>query len=218
MLPLVTTDTTSLVYRLPSVPDVERRCVALAMLDAILSPKWEYRYYSFNRYWDRARNQRMGSFRDGCGDEYFILFSSDTVASIKGFGHEAFDGRSVKGVLDGIPDAFVDFKNEPAFDMENITFCLWNVGGGWQRSGTLADGVIERDGSASMLGLLVGTPADYAEYARDNFEIAVLCRVVARFFALDKLTAALAASLRHDVDLAQIEDIDEIGYPRSPCP
>lgn len=215
MLPLVTTDATSLVYRLPSVPDVERRCVALAMLDAILSPGWEYRYYSFNRYWDRARNHRMGSFRDGCGDEYFILFSSDAVASIKGFDYEAFDGRSVKGVLDGIPEAFADFKNEPAFDMENITFCLWNAGDGWQRSGTLADGVIARDGSASMLGLLVGTPADYAEYAMDNFEIAVSARVVAQFFALDELTAALAASLRNDADLAQIGDIDEIGYPRS---
>ena len=215
MLPLVTTDATSLVYRLPSVPDVERRCVALAMLDAILSPEWESRYYSFNRYWDRVRNQRMASFRDGCGNEYFILFSSDAVASIKGFDHEAFDGQSVKGVLDGIPDAFADFKNEPAFDMENITFCLWNAGGGWQRSGTLADGVIAKDGSASMLGLLVGTPADYREYARDNFEIAVSAQVVARFFALDKLTSALAASLRQDVDLTQIESIDEIGYPCS---
>lgn len=186
------------------------------MLDAILAPEWEYRCYSFNPGWDQERGWRMGSFRNGCGDEYFILFLSDAVAAIKGFDHEAFNGSSVEGVLDGLPADLADFRNEPAFSMENTTFCLWNVGSGWQRSETVAENMIARDGSAAMLALLVGTPADYVAYARDHFEIAVLEPVVARFFALDPLTDELAASLRSNANLAEIEDLDQIGYPRRP--
>jgi hypothetical protein len=34
-----------------SIGDLIRQSKALAMLDAILSPEWEYRYYSFNSKW-----------------------------------------------------------------------------------------------------------------------------------------------------------------------
>lgn len=40
---------------------------ALAMLEAILSPDWEGRYYSFNSRW--APKQEMASMRNGEGDE-----------------------------------------------------------------------------------------------------------------------------------------------------
>lgn len=33
---------------LPDVPALRRLMQSLAMLDAILSPEWEYRYFSFN--------------------------------------------------------------------------------------------------------------------------------------------------------------------------
>lgn len=213
MFGLVITDPTSLTSRLPPVPQLERRCVALATLDAILSPEWEYRCYSFNRGWDQERGRRMGSFRNGCGDEYFILFFSDVAAALKGFDHEAFDGSSVEGVLDGLPTDFADFRDEPAFSMETTTFCLWNAGSGWHRSDTVAEDVIARDGSADMLALLVGTPADYVAHVRDHFEVIVPESVVARFFALEPLTDELAVSLRSDANLAEIEDLDEIGYP-----
>lgn len=184
------------------------------MLDAILSPEWEYRCYSFNRGWDPEHGRRMSSFRNGCGDEFFILFISDAAAALKGFDHDALDGESVEGVLAGLPTDFADFRNEPAFSMETTTFCLWNTGSGWHRSETVADEVIARDGSAAMLALLVGTPADYVAYARDNFELEVPESVVARLFALDPLTDGLVASLRSGASLATLEDLDEIGYPK----
>jgi hypothetical protein len=55
---------------------------ALAMLDAILSPEWEYRYYSCNGKW--APGETMASMRNGSGDGYFILFNGHG-AAIKGF-------------------------------------------------------------------------------------------------------------------------------------
>lgn len=211
--PVVTTDAASLLKRLPPVPRLEQRCVALAMLDALLSPAWESRYYSFNRFWDRDAGSRMASYRDGCGDDYFILFSPDGRAAIKGFDHEAFGGGAVPGVLDGLPDSFADFRDEPAFSMDDTTFCLWNAGSGWERSRSLSNATVEQDGSARMLALLVGTPADYVAHARDNFEIDVDEDIVARFFDLEPLTPALAGALHSHADLEAIDDLDDIGYP-----
>ncbi len=36
---------------LPGIDDLRRLCQSLAMLDAILEPEWQYRYYSFNSRW-----------------------------------------------------------------------------------------------------------------------------------------------------------------------
>lgn len=63
------------IERLPGPPALERLTRSLAVLDAILSPDWEGRYYSFNAGWDAARGERMASMRDGCGDDWFLLFS-----------------------------------------------------------------------------------------------------------------------------------------------
>ncbi|MEK3838400.1 hypothetical protein [Paenibacillus sp. FSL R7-0128] len=58
------------------LPDVEEsRCIfqAAAMLEAILMPEWEYRYYSYNAHWDK--NEQMASMRDGEGSTILRCFS-----------------------------------------------------------------------------------------------------------------------------------------------
>jgi hypothetical protein len=202
--------------RLPPPADLERRCIALAMLDALLSPDWEYRYYSFNRQWDPAAGTRMASMRNGEGDEYFALFYPDGSAAIKGFAHEsrALRGQlSIAGVLDGIPARFASFVDEPAFGMEATTFCWWNAGDGWQRSASIRPEDLAEDGSDELLAHLVGTAEDYASFVADYYEKQVPADVIARFFAHEPLSDALAAALHPDVDLDEPEDLDEIGYP-----
>src|SRR6202035_3695076 len=69
----------------PDLPDVQnllRISKAIAVLDAILSPDWQYRYYSFNSRW--AAGKQMASMRNGEGDHYFILFSQHG-AILKGY-------------------------------------------------------------------------------------------------------------------------------------
>jgi hypothetical protein len=39
---------------LPAIEDLRKLTQSLAMLDAIMSPEWEYRYYSFNSKWDEG--------------------------------------------------------------------------------------------------------------------------------------------------------------------
>src|SRR5678816_1485060 len=72
---------------LPAIPDLLRRTKALAALDLILSPEWEYRYYSFNAAW--SPSELMASMRDGCGDEWWLVFHAHGWAALKGLAHES---------------------------------------------------------------------------------------------------------------------------------
>lgn len=56
---------------LPSIAELRRIAQSLAVLDAILCPDWEYRYYSFNSRW--GFGDEMASMRNGSGDEWFPL-------------------------------------------------------------------------------------------------------------------------------------------------
>ena len=63
---------------------LEKLTQSIAMLEAIVSPEWEYRYFSFNRLWDESKGERMASMRNGSGDEYFIVFRWDETAGLIG--------------------------------------------------------------------------------------------------------------------------------------
>src|SRR5262249_49133044 len=71
---------------LPDVAPLMRLLQAMAMLDAILEPDWQFRYYSFNARW--AQNQMMAQCGNGQGDKFFALFNNHG-AFIKGFAHES---------------------------------------------------------------------------------------------------------------------------------
>ena len=104
---------------LPDIENLRRLTQSLAMLDAIMSPDWEYRYYSFNSKWDEG--EMMASMRNGSGDGYFILFNSHG-AIMKGFDHEsamspwsAEEEKLWPGIFEDVPDEFQSFLSEPAF-------------------------------------------------------------------------------------------------------
>ena len=59
------------VRRLPDVPRVREISQAIALLDAILSPDWSSRYFSFDAEW--APGEALASMRNGSGDEYSIV-------------------------------------------------------------------------------------------------------------------------------------------------
>ena len=60
---------------LPSIDEVRKISQGLALIDSIIMPEWECRYFSFNSNWDGSRGEMMASMRDGTGAEYFINFS-----------------------------------------------------------------------------------------------------------------------------------------------
>ena len=205
---------------MPDVAAVRRISQSIAMLDAILSPDEQLRYYLFNAAW--ARGEQMASMDNGAGDEYFILFNA-AGAAIKGFDHEApmtpyrvDPERLWPGLYDGIPAAFASFLQEPAFSMDDATFCIWrtHADAEW-RCGVedFADDP-DPDGSGWMLCIFDGLPETYQSFAQEYYERDVLLAAVEQIYRHATLTDELVAALNPDLRAADVaNDAEEIGYP-----
>ena len=137
---------------LPSIQELRRITQSLAMLDAILSPEWDYRYYSFNSAW--GPGEEMASMRNGSGDDWFLLLDH-AGAALKGFAHELADSFLLsQNIQTQVPADFSSFLNEPAFSMQHATFCYWRKSG--DSSWSKVDGGPDDDGADEMLALLGG--------------------------------------------------------------
>lgn len=210
---------------LPGIEELRRVCQSLAMLDAIISPEWEDRYYSFNSKW--APGEMMASMRNGCGDEFFILLTQQG-AIIKGFWHESPlspYGNGVKvweGILTEVPREFAEFLAEPAFSINDVTFCIWRLTDQitWQTGQISLPEEMTRhygdpDGSEFLLAELDGNPLSYQKYAREYFEKEIAIDTIKHIYSHKPLTEELVHSLNPEISLIDlVGDINEIGYPR----
>jgi hypothetical protein len=200
---------------LPDIPTIQRRAKALAMLDAIVCPDWEYRYYSYNAHW--SPGEEMASMRNGEGDEWFLLFGLFG-AGIKGLGHEtplAGDKELLSEARRIIPDSFSSFLTEPAFSWDWMSFCYWRApqDQAWSRVAhprserrTLEDG-------AEFLAHLCEPAAEYVAFAEWYFERTLPLPAVQAIFRSDPLTESLVHSLNPEISLNAISaDAAEVGY------
>jgi hypothetical protein len=207
--------------QLPPPNELRRLLKSLAVLDAILSPEWEYRYYSYNRAW--SPESEMGSMRNGSGDHWFALFTVDG-AGIVGLAHEApmfRPGEPLEGMFDGLPVALAELRSEPAFDPANCSFCLWSLDAddAWRRGSASMPASEDPDGSASLLGLLDQDPRSYVAFASDYYDAQLPLASVRAIYDHEPLSARLVSSLNQSVSIGDLEsDLGEIGYPWSPPP
>jgi hypothetical protein len=195
----------------------------MAMLDAILCPEWQFRYYSFSTVW--AGGEQMGSMQNGSGDEFFAHFSS-VGCWLKGFAHEypmspyrENPPRPWPGILDNVPSEFAACLREPAFSVENVTFCIWRRFDdlAWQvgRIQFLPDHP-DPDGSEFLLSDLDGQPETYQAWAADYYEREVELSAVEHLYRHRPLSSEIVARLNSKVSLRELAgDISEIGYPYS---
>lgn len=206
---------------LPSIESLENLCISLAMLDAIMSPEWEYRYFSFNAKW--GDGERLGSMRNGSGDEYYVYFS-DEGAIIKGFDHEsemspyANDKLTVwPGVLDGVPYGFHEFLKDPSMPPEYTTFCIWRLysDSSWQTGQVdYPKSDSGADGSEWLLFALDENPETYAEFAAEYYETSIDLDAVRKIYARALLTDEIVTNLNSELKVADLSaDLEEIGYP-----
>jgi hypothetical protein len=186
------------------------------MLDAILEPEWQYRYYSFNSKW--APGEMMASMRNGQGDHWFALFTPAGVA-LHGLAHEAPNyryGAPWPGIFETLPEEFhANFLHEPAFDTANTTFCIWRreTDSRWLHGPVQLPPGHDPDGSAELLSILAGNPQQYVDFAR-GFEREIAAADVAVVYRNEPITGELVRRLNPDVGLESLaRDIDEIGYP-----
>jgi hypothetical protein len=208
---------------LPEPITLERLVRALAMLDAIMSPDWQYRYFLYNPHWGDPLDERMASLDNGSGDNYFLVFSK-AGAFLKGFDHEsemtpwAFDPiRIWPGVLSGVPEEFQTYLTEPAFDMESTTFCIWRRPGDhfWQRGEIeFPDLTDDPDGSQSLLWMLDGNPSTYVKFAKDYYEKEVSLDSVQAIYGLAPLRPDIIAALNSELAWDDaVASAKEIPYP-----
>ncbi len=206
---------------LPSPDVLKRRLQSLAMLDAILEDEWQYRHYSFDATW--SAQEQTGSMRNGSGDDLFVWFGL-AGCFVRGFDHESpmspwasETGQVWPGVLDSVPAAFGEARNEPAFHMDDTTFCIWRGQSdlAWSM-GTVAfaPGSDDPDGSGWMLTPLGGDAVTYQEFARDYHDLDVPIDAVEHILRHGPLSQALLTQLGSTRALDDvIVDAEEIGYP-----
>jgi hypothetical protein len=203
--------------RLPQIEVLRRLTKSLAMLDAIICPEWIYRYYSHNSKW--SEGQEMASMRDGCGDDWFLLFDEHG-AALKGFAHEstvAKDVSFIARIQEAVPSVFASFLSEPAFSMNRASFCIWrrHADPAWSvvpTSGGFASP--EQDGSDGLIGILDGKPESYKGWATDYYEREISLAGVKAIYEHKPLNDQLIANLNPDISLSDIRnDVHEIGYP-----
>lgn len=206
---------------LPGIDELRRLLQSLAMLDAILSPDWQGRYYSFSATW--AAGEQMGSMRNGSGDHFFAHFGP-AGCWLKGFAHESpmspfrNEGQPTvwPGVLESASGAFAACLHEPAFNIEETTFCLWRKysDAAWKIGEIAFPPDADPDGSANLLSPLDGLPQTYADWAADYYESDISLAAVEHVYRQLPLSTELLAQLNPDVTLAIMEaERLEIGYP-----
>lgn len=208
--------------QMPSIDGLEKLSQSIAMLDAIMSPQWDYRYFSFNAEWDASSNERMASMRNGSGDEYFLVFGPGG-AILKGFDHETpmspwtnHPPALWPGVLDHVPPTFASFLAEPAFSMGNCTFCIWKKSDDelWHRGPISFPASNDPDGSEQLLWMFDGKPETYAEFASEYFEKTLEVDLVRRVYAHEPLTPHLVTQLDTGAVWEEVLiDAGEIRYP-----
>jgi hypothetical protein len=206
--------------QLPEPPALRKITKALAMLDAVVEPEWEYRYYSFNSKW--SDYEEMASMRNGQGDGWYCVFSASGVF-LKGFDHESTmsprnrdDELVWPGVLTDVPAIFQPYATEPAFSMSDTTYCIWRQHDEkeWRIGNVSFPGEDDPDGSAWMLSILDGNPLTYKEWAEQYYERAIDANATRQIYDGAPLTPALVGALNPETDFeAVVADASEIGYP-----
>jgi hypothetical protein len=198
---------------LPGRQSLEAICKAISVLDAIISPEWQYRYYSFNSKWDTT--EQCLQMRNGSGNEMYILFCEGGCA-INGFAHEHEQQDKAK-LTKNLPAIFNDFIFGEPVKSIGTTFCLWTTElNNWQV------GQIEnfKDNSEEMLHIFDGQPQTYINWAAGYFEDSykesgIPLSTVSKIYNGQTLTKEMVLSIVDELeDWEQLEkDLVAINYP-----
>ena len=200
---------------LPDIQVIRKRAQSLAMIEAIVSPDWVDRYFSFNSEW--SDGEEMASMRNGQGDDWFMLFGPFG-AAIKGLAHEsklADNNNFAAAVQLQVPKSFSSFLQEPAFSMDWLSYCYWRSPEDkqWQKVKAIDSALVADDGSTEFLALLIKPALSYVQFANEYYEVKVPLESVELIYQHEPLTAELIHSINPELSIADAKTIaSEIGY------
>ncbi len=197
-------------YRLlPDGKSLQKICKAISVLDAIISPEWEYRYYSFNSRW--GNNDQCFQMRNGSGDEMHILFRNDGCV-INGFAHE-YEQQDKEQLTKYLPAIFNDFIFGEPVKSVGTTFCLWTTEFNDWKVGQIKS---YKDNSEEMLFIFDGKPQTYIDWVIEYFEKdSIPLKTVTEIYNGQTLTKEMVLSIIDETkDWEQLKaDLEEIDYP-----
>jgi hypothetical protein len=204
-------------HSFPDPRTLGNRAMALAMLDAIICPEFQYRYFTYDATW--AIDEQVAVMRNGDGDHWFLHLSSSG-AALKGYVQELPRGEPRAMAIEVqrcVPEQFGAFLHEPAFAMDAVSYFYWRRPGdpAWSRVAH-PDPVLAQwsDGSEDFLSILLAPAGCYYDYATDYFECEPPLTSIEHIYAMAPLTAAIVKSLNPQMTLAQARAAaDLIGYP-----
>jgi hypothetical protein len=208
---------------LPNAEDLRILCKSISMIEAILMPEWESRYYSFvKNYMEKADLFHM---KNGCGDDMFIVFA-DEGTIIKGFAHESsispyqtYPLKVWPGILESVPEEMNRFLSEVSLEFNITTFCLWqtNPEDGWQHGElTSIPGDDDTDGSKMLLAILDGNPETYRTWAFGYYGISIRATPIREIYNHMPLSKAFITQLNPERNIQEaFAEARDIGYPIS---
>lgn len=202
---------TNLAARLPDIETVRGWSQSLALLDAILSPEWQLRRFSFDADW--APDEEVASLRNGSGDEYSITFAP-AGAYVRGFDHESEMspyGHSPiaawPGVVDEVPAEFAEFVAEPAFcddGLPRVTLCLWRRRDdiNWRHGSVTFPAGADPDGADWLLEQLDGRPETYRSFALENYATKIDPAAISHIYRHEPVSDGVLAALNPQLSLS----------------
>lgn len=203
---------TKKLHALPHWKKLKETCKAMAVLDAILSPEWIYRYYSYDSKW--SGNEEFFEMRNGEGGQMMILFKEEGTV-INGYTSEMAESNK-EALTYGLPEVYEEFIFGEPVSSSGTTFCIWTAADESWQTGILPQ---EEDYAEELLSALDGLPETYVTWASRYYdgsyiETGIPLETVTRIFNQEPLTTDMVLSLVKDVeDWDQLkQDLTEISY------
>lgn len=192
---------------LPNIEEVINISKSLATIEAILMPRWEFRYFSFNQNWDD--NQYMASLRDGEGSHYYIFFNiennvTDCLGKI--YDKESLTSNIQKNIKKC--EYFKIFLDEVAFENDYATlyFHFNHLENAWES--------IPFENNVPFLGVFKYREEAYLPWAEQYYEMDIDKDTIRDIFEFKPLTQKMVSKLNKKMIIEDIlEDLNEIGYP-----
>lgn len=197
---------------LPNRKILQKICKSIAVLDAIFSQEWDYRYYSYNSKW--SENEEFCEIRNGSGDHILILFCEKGCV-INGYIHE-FKQPNKDILTKKLPAYFEEFIFGEPIKSIGTTFCCWTEETeNWHFESKRN----ETNDLLEMLNIFDGQAQTYINWATDYFEgrykeTGIPFDVVSKIYAGELLTKEMVLSIVKDItDWEQLRlDLIEIDY------
>ena len=182
--------------------DIKNKLKAIATLEAIIEPEWEYRYFSFDSKW--AENESMASMRDGQGSTWFLWFKEELIG-YKCISKEDGLINNFEEIKKTIPSSYLDFIQEPAFHPDSASAVWLFENNSWRKIGLEINHLID------LNQVLEWSPKHYKAWADEYYEQELNLQAIESIFNLN-INEETIKVLNSEIDLeALTEDLKEIG-------